>query len=137
MKKATCVNDIITTIAVPCWMLLVTSRDEHFTVHMSQSLSENIQICGHLTEDKNVDSCKIPGTTRWTRFLQHRYLAVKGSLYFSKTTDDVLQSKSNIKFGSSIDCGNCAGVDVVVVAHAQLAQNQNCCFSRNRNISIF
>jgi hypothetical protein len=37
------------------------------------------------------------------------YLAMKKCLHFSKITDDVLQSKGNIKFGSSIDDGNCVG----------------------------
>jgi hypothetical protein len=60
MKKAPCMNDIITTIAAPCWMQVVTPRGEDFTVHMSQSLNEKIKIFGHLTEDENSDSCKIP-----------------------------------------------------------------------------
>lgn len=67
---------IVTTIAAPCWMLVVTTRGEGFIVNMSRPLNEKIRICGHLTEDKNIDSCKIPGKTRLTRFLQYRYLAM-------------------------------------------------------------
>jgi hypothetical protein len=58
MKKAPFMNGIITTITAPCWMLVVTPRGEDFTVHMSESLNENIKICEHLTEDNNADSLR-------------------------------------------------------------------------------
>jgi hypothetical protein len=102
-------NDNINTTTTSCWLLPVILRGGGFTRHRSQSLNETICISECLIENKNVDLCKIPGITTWTRLLHHRYLLMNRSQGLPINPDEVLQNKGNIKCRTSIGGGGGGG----------------------------